>query len=325
MNRRAFTLIELLVAMGIIVLLSAIALASTRNIRSGLRLSGGVNTVTAALELGRSLAIQNGEPVLVAFRPRVRTPDNSSPGGGSWPPPQSTSFVEITIMKWSGGTYRFRTANNSGGWDGGYTVDRWIPYPEIKTFPLPDDVCVAAPRFFRFNDSGDDDFVVTGDFVAFGNGLSYGAGGPSGFPFEVPAILFDRTGAVAVNNPDSSASGPWLDWDGTLDGLPRVTLGTQQIASTNNSNLIFNVPRSTGQMYATLDVRDEPFAGVSPFITIYDQTKALSAVFTQSGTPTLQEYQRDTLVTGNNTANIIFALREGRQISFNAYSGVVLK
>ena len=63
MRRRGFTLIELLVAMGIIVLLSAIALASTRNIRSGLRLSGGVNTVTAALELGRSLAIQNGEPV----------------------------------------------------------------------------------------------------------------------------------------------------------------------------------------------------------------------------------------------------------------------
>ena len=73
MRRRGFTLIELLVAMGIIVLLSAIALASTRNIRSGLRLSGGVNTVTAALELGRSLAIQNGEPVLVAFRPKVRT------------------------------------------------------------------------------------------------------------------------------------------------------------------------------------------------------------------------------------------------------------
>ena len=177
-------------------------------------------------------------------------------------------------MKWSGGTYDFepQTTPVVGTVATPLTAGS---LPRDQTFPLPDDVCVAAPRFFRFNDSGDDDFVVTGDFVAFGNGLSYGAGGPSGFPFEVPAILFDRTGAVAVNNPDSSASGPWLDWDGTLDGLPRVTLGTQQIASTNNSNLIFNVPRSTGQMYATLDVRDEPFAGVS-FITIYDQTKALT-------------------------------------------------
>ena len=167
--------------------------------------------------------------------------------------------------------------------------------------------------------------MVTGDFVAFGNGLSYGAGGPSGFPFEVPAILFDRTGAVAVNNPDSSAQGPWLDWDGTPDLAPRVTLGAQQIAATNNSNLIFNVPRSTGQMYATLDVRDEPFAGVSPFITIYDQTKALNATQTPTGTLRLLDYQRDILVTGPILSNIIFALREGRQISFNAYSGVVLK
>ena len=103
------------------------------------------------------------------------------------------------------------------------------------------------------------------------------------------------------------------------------TLGAQQIAATNNSNLIFNVPRSTGQMYATLDVRDEPFAGVSPFITIYDQTKALNATQTPTGTLRLLDYQRDILVTGPNLSNIIFALREGRQISFNAYSGVVLK
>ena len=330
MNRRAFTLIELLVAMGIIVLLSAIALASTRNVRNGLRLSGGVNAVTAALELGRSLAIQNGEPVLVAFRPRVRTPDNSGPSSANWPPPQSVSFVEITLMKWSGDTIRFFTNSSriDNTWTGGYSVDRWIPYPEIKTFPLPDDICVAAPRFFRFNDSGDDDFVVTGDFVAFGNGLSYNAGGPSGFPFEVPAILFDRTGAVAVNNPDSSASGPWLDWDGNLNDPPRVALGTQQISSNANTNLIFDVrpSRSTGQMYATLDVRDEPFAGVSPFITIYDQKKALDSVFTLTGgRPTLEEYQRDILVTGPSVNNIIYALREGRQLSFNAYSGVVLK
>ena len=321
---RAFTLIELLVAMGIIVLLSAIALASTRNVRNGLRLSGGVNAVTAALELGRSLAIQNGEPVLVAFRPRVQTPDNSGPSSANWPPPQSVSFVEIILMKWSGDTVRFRTSNNTGGWSGGYSVDRWIPYPEVKTFPLPDGICVASPRFFRFNDSGDDDYVVTGDFVAFGNPIPQNAGGSNGFPFEVPVILFDRTGAVAVNNPDSSAQGPWLDWDGNLIDAPQVALGTQQISSASTTNLIFNVPRATGGMYATLDVRDEPFAGVSPFITIYDQKKALDSVFTLTGgRPTVEEYQRDILVTDGN--NIIYALREGRQLSFNAYSGVVLK
>ena len=58
MRRNAFTLIELLAAMGIIVLLSAIALSSTRSIRDGLRLASGVNAATAALELGRSIAIE---------------------------------------------------------------------------------------------------------------------------------------------------------------------------------------------------------------------------------------------------------------------------
>ena len=37
MKRRGFTLIELLVAIGIIVLLSVIALASTRSLRGSLR------------------------------------------------------------------------------------------------------------------------------------------------------------------------------------------------------------------------------------------------------------------------------------------------
>ena len=78
-RRRAFTLIELLVAMGIIVLLSSIALTSTRSIRSGLRLSGGVNTAVAALELARALAIENSEPVLVAFLcPQVRSAGNTN-------------------------------------------------------------------------------------------------------------------------------------------------------------------------------------------------------------------------------------------------------
>ena len=51
-----------------------------------------------------------------------------------------------------------------------------------------------------------------------------------------------------------------------------------------------------------LDVRDEPFAGVSPFITIYDQKKALDSVFTLTGgRPTVEEYQRDILVTDGTT------------------------
>ena len=68
-NRRGFTLIELLVAIGIIVLLSVIALASTRSLRGSLKFSTAVNTTTAFLERARSEAIRRGEPVMAAFRP----------------------------------------------------------------------------------------------------------------------------------------------------------------------------------------------------------------------------------------------------------------
>ena len=71
MRRRGFTLIELLVAIGIIVLLSVIALASTRSLRGSLRFSTAVNTTTALLERARSEAIRRGEPVMAAFRPVV--------------------------------------------------------------------------------------------------------------------------------------------------------------------------------------------------------------------------------------------------------------
>ena len=272
MNRRAFTLIELLVAMGIIVLLSAIA-GLNPQCPKWTSISGGVNAVTATLELGRSLAIQNGEPVLVAFRPRVRTPDNSVPSSANWPPPQSVSFVEITLMKWSGDTVRFRTSNNTGGWSGIFSrpVDS---IPRSQDLPLPDGICVASPRFFRFNDSGDDDYVVTGDFVAFGNPIPQNAGGSNGFPFEVPAILFDRTGAVAVNNPDSSAQG--RGWTGTaiLSMLPKLLWGTADIFKRQHK-FDFQCPAYHWWHVRNLDVRDEPFAGVSPFVTIYDQKKAL--------------------------------------------------
>jgi prepilin-type N-terminal cleavage/methylation domain-containing protein len=325
MRRTAFTLIELLAAMGIIVLLSAIALSSTRSIRDGLRLASGVNAATAALELGRSIAIENGEPVLVAFRPSLQSPDGSGPESPNWPPPNSKPLVQIQIMKWTGESFRFRRPNfnPNGTWEGGYSMDRWIPYPDVKSVLMPEGVAVAAPKYFAFDGDGDDDFVCTADFATFGNPIPYG----NDYPFEVPAILFDRTGAVAVNNPHSSSRGPWLDWDGAPDRDASVQLGSANYAPSDAAGLIFELPRFTAEMYSTQDARDEPFAGVAPFITIFDLKKALDATTRTGSNPAWVDFNRDVLITNPTLSaqNAAFVLREGKQITFNAYSGVLLK
>ena len=97
MKRRGFTLIELLVAIGIIVLLSVIALASTRSLRGSLRFSTAVNTTTALLERARSEAIRRGEPVMAAFRPVVIGLMIATHGGDQL----ATSHPRISLgLKW---------------------------------------------------------------------------------------------------------------------------------------------------------------------------------------------------------------------------------
>ena len=70
MKRQAFTLTELLVVIGVIAVLATLTLISTKAISAGARVSSAVNTVTAALDNGRALAMRRNAVVLVAFRPR---------------------------------------------------------------------------------------------------------------------------------------------------------------------------------------------------------------------------------------------------------------
>ena len=107
MRRKAFTLIELLVAIGIIVLLSTIALASTRSLGASLRYSTAVNTVTASLELARSEAIRRGRPVMAVFRPIVTSTTDKN-GDGFLDETdidlQSEAAVEVVFVEWTGET-----------------------------------------------------------------------------------------------------------------------------------------------------------------------------------------------------------------------------
>ena len=128
-----------------------------------------------------------------------------------------------------------------------------------------------------------------------------------------------------MNNPHSSSRGPWLDWDGAPDRDASVQLGSANYAPSDAAGLIFELPRFTAEMYSTQDARDEPFAGVAPFITIFD-LKVLDAT-NEPAQPAWVDFNRDVLITDPTLSaqNAAFVLREGKQITFNAYSGVLLK
>ena len=82
-----FTLTELLIVMGVIGVLSTLTLVAVRVIARDARLSSATNTVMAALDNARALAMKRNKPVLVAFYPEVEG---------------RRSRVEIITAAWAG-------------------------------------------------------------------------------------------------------------------------------------------------------------------------------------------------------------------------------
>ncbi len=300
MTRRGFTLIELLVAIGIIVLLSVIALASTRSLRGSLRFSTAVNTTTALLERARSEAIRRGEPVMAAFRPVViGLQDRNGDGitNEADRSPEDQFGVEVVLLRWTGETVSFQTSSSSR-----YAVDRWVPIQDLKSGRLPSGMSVAVPSYFSFGDNfGDDSWVSPTDFSVQ----------PLDYQGEVPAIMFDETGASLEDNPNSPALGPWLDWNN--DRVVR-TDGQNRAANASGE---YSIPGSTGDFYRQARFDDEPFASVSSFLAIFDQTAARAQLFPG------QDFENGVLIGAG--ANPSYVQREGKILHLNRFSGVVMK
>ena len=308
MNRRGFTLIELLVAIGIIVLLSVIALASTRSLRGSLKFSTAVNTTAAFLERARSEAIRRGEPVMVAFRPVViglRDRNGDGVTNEADLSPEDQFGVDVVLLRWTGETVIFKYGN---GCSSTYPVDRWVPIPDLKTARLPSGMSVAVPRYFEFPSSdggnpGDDSWVSPTDFSVR----------PLGYSGEVPAIMFDETGQSLEDNPNSPSLGPWIDWNDD-----RVVLKTgSSINESSSGTYPVLCGSGIGSFYLQSRLDDEPFASVSSFLAIFDQAAARAQL--NPG----QNFE-DIVLTGE-AANPSYVQREGKILHLNRFSGVVMK
>jgi prepilin-type N-terminal cleavage/methylation domain-containing protein len=240
-RRRAFTLTELLVVIGVIGTLAVLTLVAARKISKDARLALGTNTVIAALNEARSLAIKEHKDVMVAFMARLDGP--------------RTQVVEVILAEWTGDTY----LNTNGPNIEDDPIDRFLPVPGVPVRRLPRGVSVASP-FYHSSSTADDanwEPLTYLPWVDFDSGQGEMIGQP-------PGVMFAADGSRTLRNSHSDSARSWIDFNN--DRL--VRLDQQDYVP---ENVPLNWSREFDQIYED----DETFVSLAPFLAIYDFEEAL--------------------------------------------------
>jgi type II secretory pathway pseudopilin PulG len=140
-RRRTFTLTELLVVMGVIGTLAVLTLVATRKISQDAKLALGTNTVVAAINEARSLAIKEHKDVLVAFFPRLEG--------------TRTQVVEVIVAEWTGDTILNTNTSTGCNPTGTERIDRFRPVSGLPIRELPKGISVASPFYHSSSTAND--------------------------------------------------------------------------------------------------------------------------------------------------------------------------
>jgi len=232
---RAFTLAELLVAMAIIGIIATVTVIAVGKISQDARVSSGINSITAALDNARALAMKEGKLVALVFQTHREG---------------NKQHVELVLTEWAGDTFVNGNDYRPG-------VDRFIPIKNIAPRKLPDGINVAAPQYFSGNPvagglTSDFLWITQVNLQVSGNG----AGGEG--RGALLAVMFDGTGTVVTDNQASDSIRLWVDLND--DGL-------QQDGGTDWDNVTaFPDVVYFDQVFED----DEPYATHAVFIAVYD-------------------------------------------------------
>ncbi len=237
-----FTLIELLVAMGVIAVLAVLTLMSMRGIANDARLASATNSVKAALDNARAMAMKNNTIVLVVFRPRLEGVHKQK------------QEVDIITAKWTGESAALDT-DNDGSLD--FVVDRFVPIPAIVVRTIPAGIKIAAPKYG--GDDEDDLWITQTHLPAIDQVTGSGEA-----PGKMIAIMYGPDGTTITRNSQSDSNRMFVDFNN--DGLQRDDAAFWDYS--NNSNY----PGTTyfDQMFED----DEPFLAMAPFLAVFDDDEA---------------------------------------------------
>ena len=186
----AFTLIELIVVIIIIAIIAGFSAMSYSKIAKGMRMSSAKNTIIAALDNARALAIRNNRFVITVFRPRL-----SADG--------TEQYYEAVIAEW------FGDSANSGDW----TYDRFVPIAGLKPMQLPLGIGVAGPGIGM----GVDTIWWVSTYLP-----SNAVVKNEELMGEMVGVLYSPEGKVVVRNSESASDRMWVDFD--KDGKQTIDL-----------------------------------------------------------------------------------------------------
>ena len=236
-----FTLIELLVAMGVIAVLAVLTLMSMRGIANDARLASATNTVKAALDNARALAMKKNTIVLIVFRPRLEGVHKQK------------QEVDIYTAKWTGESAALDT-DNDGSLD--FVVDRFVPIPSIVVRTIPAGIKIAAPFY---GDNEDEVWITQSHLPAIDQETGSGEA-----PGKMLAVMYGPDGTTITRNSQSDSNRMFVDFNN--DGLQRDDADFWDYS--NNSNY----PGTTyfDQMFED----DEPFLAMAPFLAVFDDDEA---------------------------------------------------
>lgn len=306
--RRSFTLTELLAAMAIIVVIAGVTVVSVQSLAREARLSSAVNTIAAALDTGRAMAIHEETFVAVVFRARLVS-DNKQQ-------------IEIVTARWTGESPTIQVVSSPD------VIDRFEPIPGIASRRLPAGISIAGPLVDFFGFSGD-----VGDYwdriwgymsylpdVAVAEGGAMGNGDPPGRLF---AVIYSPNGTVVMRNAQSNALRMFVDFNN--DDIQQVAGCTACGGEVDYGDSpsapgfpVFNI-----YMMQQMAPNDEPYLSPVPYFAVYNEdnfrdTYTPSDWFdVEGGNPEGWALKHQHLTE--------FVNENGKRIHFNRYTGVALR
>ncbi len=287
---RAFTLVELIVVMVVMTILAGLSAMAYRGVAEDLKMSSATNSVVAALDNARAMAIKKNRYVITVFRPRL-----DSDG--------TEQVVDIVIAEWNGDS---ASANRGDGdiW----TYDRFVPIQGMAVRTIKGGVNVAGPGY----GTGDDDIWWCSTF------LPANAVVPDNEPFgSLVGVLYSPEGRVVVRNAQSGADRIWVDfnrdWTQTINDNP-----IEEVVW-NDPNVVTSPwPSSLPGIGAYFDLEipeGEPFISMTPILAVFNEKEFRTSVNPNDWT---SSNLRDNAYTEYIDQN-------ADRIQFNRYSGVPLE
>jgi prepilin-type N-terminal cleavage/methylation domain-containing protein len=288
-HHRSFTLLELIVVMVVMAILSGLSAIAYRGISENLQMSAAVNTVTAALDNARAMAIKQNRYVMTVFRPRL---DDDG----------TTQVIDIIVAQWN------RDSASADRGDGRvWTYDRFIPIPGMLVRTISGGVNVAGPGY----GVGDDDIWWACTYLP-----TLQMGEPFG---RLVGVLYSPEGRVVVRNATSGADRIWVDFN--QDWVQTINATTLVDWSDPNVVIAPWATPATPDIGAHFDIeiaQSEPFVSMTPILTVFDEDAFRESIGT-GGVVAFDD------VDDRNSKYTEFIENNADRIQFNRYSGAIMK